>query len=115
MIFGFVIIMKCNGASSDNYGCEEKSHLALTPPRAGFPRFIEFASPLTAMYVSKDRMIAMDVSENDNGNFSFPLFDSVDPSPEVMLMWWFFWELCFGDCSRSSKFVEKCCTNYRNS
>ena len=38
------------------------------------------------MNVSKDRMIELEVSENDNGNFSFPLFVSVDPSAEVMLM-----------------------------
>ena len=36
--------------------------------------------------MSKDRMIELDVSESDNGNFSFPLFVSVDPSAEVMLM-----------------------------
>ena len=38
------------------------------------------------MNVSKDRMIELEVSENDNGNLSFPLFISVDPSAEVMLM-----------------------------
>ena len=65
---------------------EEKSQVAPIPSRTGFPRFIEFASPLITMNVSKDRMIELEVSENDNGNFSFPLFISVDPSAEVMLM-----------------------------
>ena len=65
---------------------EEKSQVAPIPSRTGFPRFIEFASPLITMNVSKDRMIELEVSENDNGNFSFPLFVSVDPSAEVMLM-----------------------------
>ena len=65
---------------------EEKSQVAPIPSRTGFPRFIEFASPLITMNVSKDRMIELEVSENDNGNLSFPLFISVDPSAEVMLM-----------------------------
>ena len=65
---------------------EEKSQVAPIPSRTGFPRFIEFASPLITMNVSKDRIIALEVSENDNGNFSFPLFVRVDPSAEVMLM-----------------------------
>ena len=38
------------------------------------------------MNASKDRMVELDLSENDNGNFSFPLLVSVDPSSEVMLM-----------------------------
>ena len=65
---------------------EEKSQVAPIPSRTGFPRFIEFASPLITMNVSKDRIIELEVSENDNGNLSFPLFISVDPSAEVMLM-----------------------------
>ena len=31
-------------------------------------------------------MIELDVSENDTGNFIFPLFVSVDPSAEVMML-----------------------------
>ena len=65
---------------------EEKSHVAPIWSRTGFPRFIEFASPVITMNVSKDRIIELEVSENDNGNFSFPLLVSVDPSAEVMLM-----------------------------
>ena len=65
---------------------EEKSHLAPIPSMTGFSRFIEFASPLITMKLSKDRVIELEVSENDNGNFSFPLFVSVDQSAEVMFM-----------------------------
>ena len=65
---------------------EEKSHVAPIPSRTGFPRFIEFASPLITMKLSEDGVMELDVSENDNENFSFPLFVSVDPSAEVMLM-----------------------------
>ena len=65
---------------------KEKSQASPIPSRTGFPRFIEFASPLITMNVSKDRIIELEVSENDNGNFSFPLLVIVDPSAEVMLM-----------------------------
>ena len=36
--------------------------------------------------MSKYKVLDLDVSENDNGNFSFPLVVSVVPSAEVMLM-----------------------------
>mgnify|MGYP001294351254 CR=1 FL=1 len=65
---------------------EEKSHVAPIRSRTGAPRFIEFASPFITINVSKYKVIDLDVSENDNGNFSFPLFVSADPSAEVMLM-----------------------------
>ena len=65
---------------------EEKPHVGPIPSRTGFPKFIAFASPLITMNASKDRMIELDVSENDTGNFIFPLFVSVDPSAEVMML-----------------------------
>ena len=65
---------------------EEKSHVVPIPSKTGFPRFIEFASLLITMNVSKERMIELKESENEIGNFSFPSFDSVDTSAEVILM-----------------------------
>ena len=38
------------------------------------------------MNVSNDRMIELDVSENDKENFSFPSIDSDERSAEVILM-----------------------------
>ena len=65
---------------------EERFRVAPIRSRTSFPRFIEFASPFITINVSKCKVIDLDVSENDNGNFSFPLFVSADPSAEVMLM-----------------------------
>ena len=49
-------------------------------------RFIEFASPLITMNVTKYRMIESDESEKHKENFSCPYIDRDEPSVEALLM-----------------------------